>query len=115
VRQHFMSRTLGHGTQAMDAFDKLKHLVGRADNVVLLQEDLESGDVGFYTAMRDIVPEDCRFITAYKMEKPIQVHDILWSTNVYDILGPMMDKYTEMAAASQEEGKLEQPFVILSV
>jgi Origin of replication binding protein len=114
VRRHFVSRTLGRGTQAMDAFDKLKRLVGRADNVVLLQEDLEHCDVGFYTTMHDIDPEDRCFITVYKMEKPIQVHDILWWTDVYDILGHMLDKYTEMAAASQEEGKLEWPFVILS-
>lgn len=33
---------------------------------------------------------------------------------MYDILGPMLDKYTEMAGEAQEDGKLEQPFVVLS-
>jgi hypothetical protein len=79
-----------------------------------MQEGLERGDVGFFTGMDDIDPEDRRYVTGYKFEKPIRVHDIEYSDDLYDILGPMVDCYAEMAAKAGEDGRLERPFVVLT-
>jgi hypothetical protein len=106
VRRHFVGATLAGGTKAAEAYDMVKRLVGRADKVLLLQEGLERGDVGFYTGMQGVDPEDRRYVKGYNFEKPIRVHDIEFSEDLYNILGPMLDRYTEMAtkADSEERG-----------
>jgi hypothetical protein len=113
VRRHFVSRTLLRGTDAMDAYKSVRGLVNNADNVILLQEGLERGDVAFYMAMRGFDAEDRRYVTGYKLEKPVCVHDIMWSTDLYDILGRLLDDYAHMAAEAGEDGRLARPFVVL--
>jgi hypothetical protein len=97
----------------MEAFEKVKRLVGTANNVILLQEGLEHGDVGFYTVMEEVDPEDWRFVRGYLLEKPIRVHDIAFSEDLYDILGPMLDRYGVMATNAGPDGSIDTPFLVL--
>jgi hypothetical protein len=114
VRRHVVGSTLSGGTKAIETYEMVKRLVGRADNVISLQDGLERGDVGFYTGMQDFDPEDRRYVTGYKFEKPIRIHDIAFSDDLYDILGPMLDRYGEMATKADHDGRIESPFLVLT-
>jgi hypothetical protein len=70
VQRHFTGSTLSDA-RALEAYATLMGIVNRADQVVLTQEGLERGDVGFFTGMDNIDPEDRRYVTGYKFEKPI--------------------------------------------
>jgi hypothetical protein len=89
----------------IEAYEQVKCLVRRADKVIMLQEDLERGDVGFYTGMLDIDPEDRPSVKGYQLEKPIWVQDIVWSEDVYDVLGPMQDRYAKMVKSAGDDIK----------
>ena len=115
VRRHFVGSTLAGGTKAIEVYEMVKRLVGRTDKVILLQEGLERGDVGFYTGMHDVDPKDRRYVVmGYKFEKPIRVHDIAFSDDLCNILGPLLDRYAEMAIRADNDGRIESPFLVLT-
>jgi hypothetical protein len=93
-------------TQVREAYEQVKRLVGRTNKVIsMLQEDLERSDVGLYTGMLDIDPEDRPSVKGYQLEKPIWVQDIEWSEDVYDVLGPMQDRYAKMVKSAGDDIK----------
>lgn len=93
----------------------VKGLVRRADKVILLQEGLEHGDVGFYTGMQDVDSEHWRYVTGYKFERS----QYEFGTSRFTMIcmtfwAPCWTDMPRWAGKADHDGRIESPFLVLT-
>ena len=108
IRRHFLSSTMNN--IEIQTYKHLKKLVRKARHVIMMEDGLTRDDVKFYTEMDDIEPEDRRHVTAQQLVKPVVIHPIEWTDNMYTALRAMMKRFEP--SCFTEDGRLENPFMV---
>lgn len=116
IRRHFFSSTMK--VNMLPIYKVFTRLISSADHVVMLQDGITRDDVQFHTDIENIDCEDRSHVSAFCFNKPVHIHPLKFTTDLYVALGNLLKCYSDACIADGDiaEGMFTQvrhPFMVL--